>query len=211
MKIYLYLKTHKSGLRYLGKTVQNPLTYKGSGKHWLRHLRKYGNEVKTEILFESESKEEIKYWGSHFSNLWNITENPIFANIVPEMGDGGNTSNCENYIEGIKKRDTSGPKNGMYGKSAVNDLKLKWYNNGVENIYVSENTAPEGFFKGRIINYKKPHTQETKDKISEAVNKPCIFQDAIIFQSASEAAKIFRVSRNTIYRWLKEKNDWKYL
>ena len=38
--MYLYVKTHnKSGLKYLGKTIQNPFKYKGSGTYWLRHIK----------------------------------------------------------------------------------------------------------------------------------------------------------------------------
>ena len=48
---YLYIKTHnKTGLRYFGKTTNNPFQYKGSGKHWLAHIKKHGNDISTEIL-----------------------------------------------------------------------------------------------------------------------------------------------------------------
>ena len=41
--IYLYVKTHnKTGLKYLGKTEQDPFVYLGSGKRWLNHLNKHG-------------------------------------------------------------------------------------------------------------------------------------------------------------------------
>lgn len=90
MSIYLYLKTHnKTGLKYLGKTVTNPFTYKGSGLHWSRHLEKYGNDVTTEILKECDTNDEIKQWGEYYSNLWNVVESPEFANLKPESGNGG--------------------------------------------------------------------------------------------------------------------------
>ena len=45
---YLYIKQHRiTGLKYLGKTIKNPTHYKGSGKHWLRHLKKHGYSVDT--------------------------------------------------------------------------------------------------------------------------------------------------------------------
>lgn len=89
--IYLYLKTHnKTGLKYLGKTISdNPYDYQGSGKLWKRHINKHGYDVTTEILAESEDKEVIKNLGIYYSNLWNVVENNTFANLVPEMGDGG--------------------------------------------------------------------------------------------------------------------------
>lgn len=60
MTIYLYKKTHnQTGLQYLGKTSEDPIKYKGSGKDWLPHIKEHGNDVKTEIIKECHSKEEI--------------------------------------------------------------------------------------------------------------------------------------------------------
>lgn len=97
MTIYtLYIKTHKiTGLKYLGKTTQNPFKYLGSGKDWLTHLKKYGNEHYTEIVMECQTKEEFNYWGRYYSKLWNIVNsqddygNKIWANRIPETGGGG--------------------------------------------------------------------------------------------------------------------------
>jgi hypothetical protein len=95
---YLYLKTHNiTGLKYLGKTVQNPHEYSGSGKHWFRHLKKYGNDVSTEILAECETIEEFRIIATEYSDKLNIVESKEFANLVPETGDGGDTSLSENY------------------------------------------------------------------------------------------------------------------
>jgi hypothetical protein len=36
----LYVKTHNiTGLKYFGKTTNDPFKYKGSGKYWLDHLK----------------------------------------------------------------------------------------------------------------------------------------------------------------------------
>jgi hypothetical protein len=60
MKISLYLKTHnQTGLQYLGKTTQDPFTYKGSGSYWRKHIAKHGNDVTTTILFESINNQDI--------------------------------------------------------------------------------------------------------------------------------------------------------
>lgn len=95
MTIYLYVKTHnKTGLKYLGKTVQNPHTYKGSGVYWTNHIKTHGYDVTTEILRECSSEDELKYWGEYYSNLWNIVEDcnsdgkKTWANIIPELGQG---------------------------------------------------------------------------------------------------------------------------
>lgn len=61
LNTYLYVKTHnKTGLKYLGKTVRNPYSYKGSGTRWINHIKKHGNDVKTQILFETNDKEKLK-------------------------------------------------------------------------------------------------------------------------------------------------------
>jgi len=90
MTIYLYVKTHTiTGLKYLGKTKNDPLIYLGSGVHWTRHLKKHGNEHSTEVLRECQSNEEVKEWGLYYSNLWNVVESKEWANLAPETGDGG--------------------------------------------------------------------------------------------------------------------------
>jgi len=91
MTIYLYVKTHrKTGLKYLGKTKQDPYKYRGSGKYWKSHIKVHGYDVGTEILRECQSNEEVKEWGLHYSNLWNIVESAEWANVKPEEGDGIN-------------------------------------------------------------------------------------------------------------------------
>jgi hypothetical protein len=93
---YLYIKTHtKTGLKYLGYTKRNPYTYTGSGVYWIRHLKEHGFTFDTKILFESNSKQEIKSHGLYYSKLWNIVDakgkngKKIWANLKPEEGDGG--------------------------------------------------------------------------------------------------------------------------
>ena len=73
--IYLYVKIHNiTGLKYLGKTIANPFTYKGSELYWSRHLKEHGNNVSTYIIFQTECKETFKNISIYFSELWNIVE-----------------------------------------------------------------------------------------------------------------------------------------
>lgn len=70
---YLYVKTHNiTGLKYLGQTKQNPFKYKGSGTYWLRHIKKYGNDISTEILLETENFEELSKQGKQHSLKLNV-------------------------------------------------------------------------------------------------------------------------------------------
>ena len=94
--IYLYIKTHrKTGLKYLGKTNQDPYTYKGSGKRWSAHIEKHGNDVDTKILKECKDNEEVRAWGLYYSDLWQVVDSPKWANLKPEAGDGGPFSHTE--------------------------------------------------------------------------------------------------------------------
>jgi hypothetical protein len=93
------IKTHNiTGLKYLCQTKQNPFTYNGSGTDWKPHLKQYGTTHSTEILFESQSKEEVGKWGRYYSTYYNIVNaqddfgNKIWANRIPETGGGGDFS-----------------------------------------------------------------------------------------------------------------------
>lgn len=85
---FLYIKKHNiTGLQYFGKTVsKNPIKYKGSGKHWLRHLEKYGNDVTTVWYQLFTDKESITRYALNFSNKNQIVESKEWANLRPEDG-----------------------------------------------------------------------------------------------------------------------------
>ena len=97
---FLYEKTHKqTGLKYLGQTKENPYLYTGSGIDWKKHLKEYGSDIDTYVLFQSESWDEIVYWGRYYSQLYNIVNaqddfgNKIWANRIPETGGGAGNWN----------------------------------------------------------------------------------------------------------------------
>lgn len=92
----LYIKTHNvTQLKYLGFTTKDPFTYKGSGTYWKRHIKKYGYDVTTEVLFQTTNKQEIGEKGQYYSIIWDIVnavnENgiKIWANLAPETANGG--------------------------------------------------------------------------------------------------------------------------
>lgn len=213
MKTYLYLKTHnKTGLKYLGKTVQDPFSYKGSGKRWTRHLQKHGNDVTTTILLETENMDELKSEGLRYSTLWDVVNNSKFANIIPESGDGGNTSDSENYIRAIKLRNLSGSNNGMHGRSAIKENNLKWYHNGSVTIYVTEGSEPAGYIRGRIIRSRSATSNETKKLIGKANSKSCISPSGEIFESTKAAGAAYNITGAAICGLIKRGvSGWKYI
>ena len=112
--IYLYVKTHnKTGLKYLGKTIADPFTYKGSGTYWKRHIDKHGYDVTTEVIFQTEDKVIFKEKALYFSELFDVVKSKEWANQTKEEGQGGNTNN---YKRGKGSRPYSkgktGPKKG---------------------------------------------------------------------------------------------------
>ena len=85
---YLYIKKHNiTGLKYFGKTVnENPVKYKGSGKHWTRHLAKYGNDVTTVWCHLFDDKQQLTEYAMRFSKENNIVNSNEWANLKDEDG-----------------------------------------------------------------------------------------------------------------------------
>jgi hypothetical protein len=187
--IYLYLKTHnQTGLKYLGKTVQDPHTYEGSGIHWKQHIKKHGNDVTTEVLFQTEDKDEFKGVALDYSEKWNIVESKDFANMIPEEGQGGNTNEGRKFSEEHKRKMSEamrgkyeGENHPLYGKTHSEESKKKISdaNKGEKNpMYgkkLSEETkkklseAMRGKYEGENHpNYGKKLSEETKRKMSDA-------------------------------------------
>ena len=143
--IYLYLKTHnKTGLKYLGKTVRDPYLYNGSGVYWSKHLEKHGNDIHTDILFETTCKEEFKKVATEISEKLNIIESAEFANMTIEQGQGGITQTGEEHH--------------LFGKPWGRGVKGS--NAGKENPNYGKR-GKEASFHG------KTHSEETKEQISK--------------------------------------------
>ena len=62
-----------------------------------------------------------------------------------------------------------GENNNMYGRSAITEQQLRWYTDGTKNIYVTEDTQPDGFRRGRSNMKRKSPSKETRAKISNSL------------------------------------------
>ena len=51
----------------------------------------------------------------------------------------------------LDKPRNAGALNPMHGRSAVKEQNLKWYTNGINAIYVSEGSQPDGYQRGRKL------------------------------------------------------------
>ena len=92
---YLYIKQHLiTGLKYFGKTTQDPYKYLGSGTRWIRHIKKYGKDkVITCMVYGPFTDEEsITKFALDFSQMNDIVNSNKWANLINENGlDGGDT------------------------------------------------------------------------------------------------------------------------
>ena len=102
------------------------MKYKGSVTHWLRQLYKHCEEHTTKILLETEDKEFFREKAIYYSKLYNVVESNEWANIVPEQGDGGDTSMSPAYQAHIASgKFLYGEKNGFYGKQHSEETRRK--------------------------------------------------------------------------------------
>lgn len=106
--ITLYIKTHRqTGLRYFGKTTRtDPHRYCGSGKHWIRHIKKHGYNCETEIVGVFDNVEEATAVALQFSQDNDIVSSPLWANLKEENGIDGNAKGIvfsDEWIENLKK------------------------------------------------------------------------------------------------------------
>lgn len=189
--IYLYIKQHnKTGLKYFGKTTQNPFTYRGSGLYWNRHLKKHGNDVTTIWTKAFDNIDEINHYALRFSIENNIVESTNWANMKCENGlDGGRDSGFEgreiSKEERIILSERMKNNNPMrdpeikkkHAESMKSDIRRKklsiaktgnkntkgktWYNNGITTKMFHE-PPDQTWTKGRL----NPHWNH-KRKINE--------------------------------------------
>ena len=153
-RIYLYVKTSPLGLKYLGKTIKDPIKYRGSGLVWLNHIKKHKIRTKdiiTEILFISDNNEDIKEKGIYYSELFNVVVSKEWANLKVENGDGG-WSGWHN--EDTRRKMSEARK----GKIISEEIK-KHMSDGQKGKKHSEET------KKKMSESKKKMSDETRSKI----------------------------------------------
>lgn len=200
--IYLYLKTHKiTGKKYFGKTVQDPFTYMGSGTYWKEHLKRYGNFVNTEIIFQTECKKELKEKAIYYSNLWNIAENKEFANYILEMGDGGNTSDSPKYQDWLEN--VARNKNSEYNKMLSERMKK---NNPIFNPEIAKKVHNEETYKKIGLAHKgKTISEEQKKYLSDKAKLQWEKLKQSGYKLSDEARK--KISEKAKERWQKRRQS----
>lgn len=171
---YLYIKTHnKTGLKYLGKTIQDPHKYKGSGKRWKNHIKKHGNDVTTKIVGVFETIEDLIKFSVPLSEELNIVDSSEWANIRIESGDGGDTSQHIDYSKlnrgkGQTYEQRYGPEKAAELKQIRSETFAQRKGKTWEEIYGKERAKElrsELSIRTKLSNSNRIVSSETKDKI----------------------------------------------
>lgn len=160
MPIYtLYVKTHKvTGIKYLGQTTKNPNTYKGSGIDWKIHIKEWGNNVITEILYQGDDRTEMKRLGRHYSNLWKVDSSNEWANRIPETGGGTSPSEKTRKLLSEKLTGKKKPT-----RTPEHNKKL-----GDASRWKSKTKTSEGLKQYYLLN---GYSKEAADKASASIKK----------------------------------------
>jgi hypothetical protein len=172
---YLYIKQHSvTGLKYFGKTTKDPLKYNGSGKRWLRHLKKHGTEHVISIWVSEPyiDSDAITEFALTFSIENNIVESKDWANLIQENGLDGNIRGSTRsdktkqklkeawktrppQTEETKKKKAEGSRNQSADSRKKQGDKIRGRKQSVE--HVKKRTGGQ---KGRT------HSTESKQKMS---------------------------------------------
>jgi group I intron endonuclease len=214
MSIYLYVKQcNHCGKKYFGKHSGNdPYKYTGSGKHWLRHLKKHKPDVNTTEVWGFDNQELATSFAKRFSEDNNIVNSEEWFNLVEEDALDGNSGyrhtqetkqklsersagqNCYWFgkihtEESLKKMRESklGKNNPNFGKNFSTETRQK-----LHDANVGENNP----------NYGKssPHRRKCTDGIN-------------VYDSVSEMSDYHNVVRGTCLYRIKSSNfpDYHYV
>lgn len=237
MTIYLYVKTHNiTGLKYLGKTNRpDPHKYLGSGIYWRNHIKKYGQDYSTEILKECSTKEELKYWGLYYSDLWDVVNakdnngNKIWANLKPENGDGGSLPGKDSYrygkphseetkkklsniLTGLKKPDGFGDKISLAQKGRPGRPRTEAERKMLSEINKGKIVSTETRQKVSMALSDRPKSDEHRLKIIEngkAMRKPMMTPEGR-FESRDAAARHYNIRPESMGSRIKRNPDKYY-
>lgn len=174
--IFLYVKTHnKTGLKYLGKTIQDPNKYKGSGLYWTRHIKEHGYDVTTEVIFSTDCPKEFSEYASSYSKKHNIVESDSWANFREETGHGGFSK--EDALKGYE----NSLKN--FTKDKLSEMGKKGYQKALSHLNHSKNGK-----KGGLMNKGKPKSEAHKEALRETWRRKKIEGETMVGKTNGESS-----------------------
>ncbi len=127
---WLIIKQHKTtGLKYFCKTAKkDPYTYTGSGKYWLRHLKKHGSDILTVWCQKFNNKQPLIDYAINFSIENKIVESSEWANMCIENGiDGGARPTSAKQKSAVSKALKGGIKTAAHKRKMLESNKLRPY------------------------------------------------------------------------------------
>jgi group I intron endonuclease len=148
MSGFIYLWKNKiDGKKYIGRhTGSEDDSYKGSGKHFQRALKKHGIENFERVILERVEGDNIKEREQYYLDLFDAAKSKDYYNISP------------NSHGGHHGRDNSGENNPMYGKKHPNHKPHYGEENGMFGVHRYSELNPM---------YGKTHGEESRKRISE--------------------------------------------
>lgn len=138
---------------------KDPYTYKGSGVFWRKIINKLDCEIETEILGHYSTNEELREAGEYYSELFDVVKSKEWANCIPEIGDGGSTTN--GWVSGYNPN--TGEK-GMFPTEA--EIPADWIRG-----WPRWTKNPEGVEKTRQFHLGRKRSEETRKKMRESTRK----------------------------------------
>lgn len=169
----LYVKTHNvTGFKYFGKTTRLDCihSYKGSGIHWRRHLKKHGDSYTTELLGIWQDKDRLVKYAKDFCQKHNVVNSQEWANMVLEEGLQGAASgetNISKRADVRAKMSKNSAKNclGLFGEK--HPSFVGWYITSLgkfpslREASVAHNTSIQNIHAG-IYGYKYKYKGQEK-------------------------------------------------
>lgn len=148
------------GIKYLCKCgdYKDPYSYKGSGVYWRRILKKHNPEIKTTILGYYETRESLREAGEFYSKKFNVVSDPLWANLIPEIGDGGSTTPGK-----VRAYDPQNPANQKYFDK-IEDIPTNWIHGAPKWI-----KNKDGVEKTRQSHLGRKRSEKTRENMRNSV------------------------------------------
>ena len=184
---YLYIKTHDvTGLKYFGKTTQDPYKYCGSGVHWRRHLKIHGQSHSTQILGLFTDEEECRTTAIRFSRENDIVRSSEWANLKEEDSKMGGATRTGYVMTDLEKEHLR----------QVNLGKSKLLSKESRQRIIDSNRRRKGKKAKSNRIRSKPVSEETRRKISLSLKGNVVsletrekIRNALMGRSKSEETK----------------------
>lgn len=149
-----------NGKQYIGKDSKNNPNYLGSGSYLKRAIKKYGKQnFKKEILEVCSSHEELIQREEYWLNYYDAGDNKMFYNAHNHSYGAPKLSH--EIIEKIRIAN-SGEKHSQYGKPKSEETKQK-----IANANRGRTPSDETRKKLSEAGRKRVQTEETRKKLSE--------------------------------------------